>query len=364
MMKPQPPTLHDVSRTPEMAAVYRVTDANANRAAEGLRVVEEYLRFRCEDAFLCQTCKQLRHDLAATVSQLSRSDRLTCRSTLSDVGAEGQTDSEYDRQTLYDLANANLHRAAQALRVLEEFAKLVSQPVAKAFEALRYRTYTLEKVISHQKRAEHSLAQARLYVLADLTLGTGAEFEQLIARLLSSGVDILQLRDKSRSDRELIAAARSMRRLTADTSKMFFVNDRPDIAQLVAADGVHVGQDEITVADVRSLVGPNMLIGVSTHDLDQAQQAVLAGADYLGVGPVFPSATKDFPNLAGIGFVEDVSRQIGLPAFAIGGIHQNNVQEVLATGATRIAVSAAVWAAEDPARAARQLRHKMDVHQE
>ncbi len=362
-MKSQPPTSHDVSRTPEMAAVYRVTDANANRAAEGLRVVEEYLRFRCEDAFLCQTCKQLRHDLAATVSQLSRSDRLTCRSTLSDVGTEGQTDSEYDRQTLYDLANANLHRVAQALRVLEEFAKLVSQPVAKAFEALRYRTYTLEKVISHQKRAEHFLAQARLYVLADLTLGTGAEFEQRIAQLLSSGVDILQLRDKSRSDRELIAAARSMRRLTADTSKMFFVNDRPDIAQLVAADGVHVGQDEMTVAEVRSLVGPDMLIGVSTHNLDQAQQAVLAGADYLGIGPVFPSTTKDFPRLAEINFVEDVSRQIGLPAFAIGGIHQNNVQEVLATGATRIAVSGAVWAAEDPAHAARQLRQKMDLHQ-
>jgi thiamine-phosphate pyrophosphorylase len=134
------------------------------------------------------------------------------------------------------------------------------------------------------------------------------------------------------------------------------MNDRPDLAVLADADGVHVGQDELGVRDARRIVGPARLVGVSTHNLEQVEQAVLDGADYIGVGPVFPSGTKSFADFPGLDFVRKATAATRLPAFAIGGITENNVAAVRAAGAERIAVSGALCGAEDPAAAARGLR--------
>ena len=346
----------------EMTSAYRAVDANANRATEGIRVVEDYLRFHCQNEFLARTCKQLRHDLAQVIGQIPKEQQLAVRNTLTDIGTDLRTSSEYNRPTLFDLACANLRRAAEALRTLEEFAKVVAHPAAEAFESLRYRVYTIEKAIGHQQRAEARLGDATLYVLVDFTSGTLDQFEQRAAAVIAAGVDVIQLRDKKRRDRELISAAHALRRLTADTDTLLVINDRPDIACLVHADGVHVGQDEMRVADVRCIVGPDLLIGVSTHCLEQASDAVLDGADYLGVGPTFDSATKKFSRLAGLQLVEDVARHISLPAFAIGGIDTQNVDQVLAAGATRVAVSAAIWSADDPAGAVATLRRAINSH--
>jgi len=340
----------------ETAAVYRIIDANANRAGEGLRVAEDYLRFFLQDEFLSRACKQLRHDLAVTISALDREKLLSCRSTLTDVGTSTKTDTEYDRHTLFDVSIANLRRSAEALRTLEEFAKLISTAAAEEFESLRYRSYTVEKAVNQLQRANRRLQRARLYVLANLS---DSKWKQKIESLVSAGVDVVQLRDKTKCDRELVAMARFIRRATVGTGTLFIVNDRPDIAQLIQADGVHVGQEEMTVADVRSIVGPDMLIGVSTHTIAQAEQAVLAGADYLGVGPVFASSTKKFQRLSELSFVEEVACHIGLPAFAIGGIRPSNLDSVLAAGATRVALSEAIWLANDPASAVRQIRKKL-----
>jgi len=198
------------------------------------------------------------------------------------------------------------------------------------------------------------LHDARLYVLVN-----GGEscdsFEQLIRALVSAGVDVLQLRDKRLSDRELLQRARLMRRLTRDSSTIFIVNDRPDIALLSEADGVHVGQEELTVANCRTILGSQRLVGVSTHDIGQARQAIADGADYIGCGPIFPSQTKLFQDYPGLDFLRAVRQEIRLPAFAIGGINAGNVAQVLEAGFRRIAVSAAVTAANDPAATARML---------
>jgi thiamine-phosphate pyrophosphorylase len=199
------------------------------------------------------------------------------------------------------------------------------------------------------------LLDARLYVLVD-----GREspdrFAALVQSLVSAGVDVLQLRDKRLSDRELAQRARLIRRLTCDTTTLFIVNDRPDIAVLSDADGVHVGQDELTVADCRTIVGPHRLVGVSTHDLAQARRALTDGADYIGCGPTFPSQTKRFEDYPGLDFLRAAQAEIRLPAFAIGGINQGNVARVLDIGFRRVAVGAAVTAANDPAVAAGALR--------
>jgi thiamine-phosphate pyrophosphorylase len=128
---------------------------------------------------------------------------------------------------------------------------------------------------------------------------------------------------------------------------LFIVNDRPDLAKLARADGVHVGQEELTVQEVRQIAGPEILVGVSTHDLHQARQAVLDGADYIGCGPTFPSETKPFDHFPGLDFLRQVAGEISLPAFAIGGITLQNLPQVLATGIRRVAVAGALAAADD-----------------
>jgi thiamine-phosphate pyrophosphorylase len=137
------------------------------------------------------------------------------------------------------------------------------------------------------------------------------------------------------------------------------VNDRPDLAVLAQADGVHVGQEELSVKDARSIVGPDLLIGVSTHSIEQARQAALDGANYIGVGPTFPSTTKQFDRFPGLELLRTVAAEITLPAFAIGGVTRNNLAEVKSSGFRRIAVSGAILEADDPIDATKKLKAEL-----
>ena len=174
--------------------------------------------------------------------------------------------------------------------------------------------------------------------------------------LVRAGVDVIQLRDKQLADRHLLERARRLRELTGSTPTLFVMNDRPDLANLAGADGVHVGQDELTVDDARNIAGPELLVGVSTHSAAQARQAVLDGADYIGVGPTFPSTTKHFDAFTGLDLLRQVSAETNLPTFAIGGINLDNLVAVLATGCRRVAVSGAVQTAEEPIAAVERIK--------
>lgn len=336
----------------------RVIDANRNRAAEGLRVVEEYFRFVLDDPLLTRHCKQLRHDLRALLAVIPEHCLSVSRETDADVGTKVEVDGEYVRPAEQAVAYSSWKRLQQALRVLEEYTKLVAPEVAVQIEALRYASYTLERCFQIAEDAHRKLAEARLYVLIDATQGIDA-MTRLAQLLVEAGVHVLQLRDKSLTDERLVAAARELRRVTANQQTLFIVNDRPDIALLSRADGVHVGQEELGVKDVRALVGPEMLVGVSTHSIQQAREAVIAGASYLGCGPTFPSQTKQFSAFAGLEFLQEVGAEIGLPAFAIGGIGPINVGRVLATGVRRIAVSGAISSASEPQRGAKELLEQL-----
>ena len=147
--------------------------------------------------------------------------------------------------------------------------------------------------------ASRRLDGVRLYVLLD-GRASPEEFEQLVIALIQVGVRAIQLRDKKMNDRLLLDRARQLRSLTREAETLCIINDRPDIAALARADGVHVGQEEISVKDARRIVGLQALVGVSTHSIEQARQAVLDGANYIGVGPTFPSATKSFEQFPGV----------------------------------------------------------------
>ncbi len=335
-------------------AATRILDASANRAAEGLRVVEDYVRFALDDRHLTDVCKGIRHRLAAALAELPEVERLAARDTTGDVGTEITLSTEQARVDARAVAAASLQRVKQALRSLEEFAKMSLPDAAAAFERLRYDTYTLERAIGITTDAIQRLAGVRLYVLVDGS-PSPTDFERLVSSLCAAGAGAIQLRDKSLNDRDLVTRARLLVELTRDSGTLSIINDRPDVALVCGADGVHVGQEELPVKDARRVIGPRGLVGVSTHSLEQARAAVLDGANYIGVGPTFPSTTKSFREFTGVDLLAQVHAEIRLPAFAIGGVNETNLQQVLASGFRRIAVSGAVTAASDPAAAARRL---------
>jgi len=332
----------------------RILDAAMNRAGEGLRVVEDYARFVCDDPFLTRQIKALRHDFAAATAAFAAADRHAARDADRDVGTTISNEREGERGDAWDVCAAGFKRAEQALRSLEEYGKLLDADFARQIEALRYRLYTLEKAIGVGRSSRDRLEGVRLCVLVD-GRDSAAEFERLVGALVEAGVGMIQLRDKRLDDRELIGRARQLQRLTRGTRALCVINDRADIAAAVQADGVHLGQEDMTVKDARAIVGTPMLIGVSTHNIDQARAAVLDGANYLGAGPTFPSHTKEFESFAGLAYLREVATEIRLPTFAIGGITAHNLRDVLASKITRIAVSAAVTQASNPPDAIHEL---------
>jgi thiamine-phosphate pyrophosphorylase len=359
--------------------IARILDASLNRASEGLRVVEDYVRFVLDDGHLTEQLKQLRHDLAAAGSELPLADRHRVRDTEHDVGTQVTTASETQRTDAWAVCIASFERLKQSLRSLEEFAKVDSRQLGGRFEAIRYRLYTLEAAVGRTVDALQRLAEIRLYVLVD-GCETEAAFQELIHAVIAGGADAIQLRDKKLSDRELVTRARLLRdrvrrsymlKLSGPlplegrvgegvssgyTSPLIVINDRPDIAAAADADGVHLGQEDLSVKDARAALGPHKLIGVSTHSIEQARAAVIDGANYIGVGPTFPSETKAFNAFPGVALLRQVAAEIRVPAFAIGGINGGNLAKVRAAGFTRVAVSSAITSADNPAAAAQNVR--------
>jgi thiamine-phosphate pyrophosphorylase len=345
----------DLESPVEQSDTARILDASANRAREALRVLEDYCRFALDDSFLSRELKELRHELAAALTELPPAALLTARDTLADVGTDISTQREQVRHSAREVVQANLKRLQEALRSLEEYGKLYGSDLGQRLERLRYQSYTLERAILLGAGARGRLTGAKLYVLLS---GASCRYslERTIADAADGGADIIQLREKTLPDRELLARAREVRGWTRQAGVVFIVNDRPDIARLCDADGVHLGQDDVPVRAARRVLGPDALIGVSTHDIEQVRRAVLDGASYIGVGPTFPSRTKDFADLAGLEFVRAATAETTLPAFVLGGVTAANVGQVVVAGGKRVAVSAAIAQADDPRAAARALR--------
>ena len=342
----------------ELTEAARIVDANLNRARESLRVLDDYARFILNDAFLTGQFKALRHKLAAAGELLPPNLLLGARNTLHDVGTRLSAGGEYERSSATNVAAVNIKRLQESLRSLEEFGKVLSVAFAQEVEAIRYEAYTLERLLVRNSNLIERVRSARLYVLLTGSQ-CAASLDWTIAEAASGGAGIFQMREKNLTDRELLERAKRMRDWTRKANALFIVNDRPDIAKLAEADGVHLGQDDLTVAATRKIVGPDALIGVSTHTLEQVRTAILDGADYLGIGPTFPSTTKDFEQLAGLEFIRQVAAETTWPAFALGGITLANVREVIAAGCRRIAVSAAIAQAPDPEATAMAFRQAL-----
>ncbi|MBX9653986.1 thiamine phosphate synthase [bacterium] len=332
---------------PEATDISRIIDANLNRAREGFRVVEEYVRFVLDDARLSERLKQLRHQIRQIADCFPNDWLRSSRDTENDVGTSLTSASEIERRDIAAVVSANIKRCQESLRSIEEYAKIESESASKIAKSLRYEVYTIERLLRLDDDARRLIDESQLYWLCD-PAACRYEFEWTVKEAIAGGVHAIQLRDKTSPDRHKLVHARQLRHWTREAGILFIMNDRPDIARLAEADGVHVGQEELSIRDVRRIVGPRRLVGLSTHSIEQARQALLHGADYIGVGPLFPSETKSFDRHVGLELVTQVASEISVPAFMIGGISLERLPSVQEAGGRRVAVSHAISSSDDP----------------
>lgn len=338
------------SHQPPLHAIWRIIDANGNRAVEGLRVLEDCARFLFADASLSERCKQTRHRLRALIPPKA----LIGRDTAGDVGCAISTVTEARRPDLATIICANARRAEEALRTIEEWAKLVGLDASEA-EALRYASYDIERDCLTRLPAAR-LAREKLYVLVDVTLCE--EPLRVAAAAVRGGAGIVQLRAKQLNPRAYLALARSMQEVVRAAGGLFIVNDHVAIAAALAADGIHVGQDDLPPATVRAVVGPLMAIGLSTHSPQQIAAARAEGADHIGVGPMFATDTKPQETVRGPALLAAVPAD--LPSYAIGGLDPARVAALRPRLPHGIAIAGAVCTAADPAACCAALRQILD----
>jgi thiamine-phosphate pyrophosphorylase len=202
-----------------------------------------------------------------------------------------------------------------------------------------------------------AVKQLALHVLTDRALSLGRDMLTVAAAALDGGATVIQLRDKTASTRLLIEEAVALRALTRERGALLIVNDRIDVALAADADGAHVGQDDMPAALARQLLGSERILGVSAGNLEEAAEAVIAGADYLGVGPIYATASKaDAGQPQGTALLSQLAARHSLPLIAIGGITAENTSKTIQAGATGIAVISAVVSAPDITAATHDLR--------
>lgn len=335
-----------------LSQVARILDANFNRAREALRVIEDYARFVQDDPASCELVKNLRHDLVGCMRRLPGDALLSARNTPGDVGTNIFTASEQCRADARDVCIAACKRLPEAFRAIEEYGKTVDARFAAEIEALRYRGYELEQRMLMRGGRSARFARTRLYVLVTEALCRRGWLETTEAAI-AGGADCIQLREKQIDDGELLVRARQLAELCRGRDVLFIVNDRPDIARLAEADGVHLGQTDMSILDARRILGPDRLIGISTHDRQQFAAALTEGPDYIAVGPMFDSATKPQAHVPGPELLAHATRQTDVPIAPIGGITAENAGILREVGARRLCVCSAVISAEDVTAAAR-----------
>lgn len=336
------------------AAVLRILDANIDRAREALRVIEDYARFACDDADAAMQAKTARHALRDIAKQIGPDDLLAARDAAADVGRDAKTASELRRDSDEDVVRAAFARLQEAMRSIGEYGKLVCPPAAAAAEALRYAAYALEPCVLLRSDLRRRFAAARVYVLITEALCPHG-WRETAQAALEGGAGCLQLREKGLEDAELLRRAHALRELTHRHGALLIVNDRADIARLAGADGVHVGQGDLPVREARSIAGWRLLVGKSTHTIEQLEAALAEQPDYLAVGPMFASATKPASEVAGPQLLAAAAGRTQLPVVAIGGITTDTAPQLRAAGASGVCVCAAVAGAADPLEATRRL---------
>ena len=343
-----------MSFSPAMRAI----DANLNRLAEGLRVMEEAARMILDDAGLTARLKALRHDLIRGEAAFNL-ELLNSRDSVEDVGVELKVAGESTRKDFLTVVIANARRAQESLRVLEDLAKLPEMDEkldSDSFKQARFELYTLEQqLVQRLTRKDRQKKISGLYVILDTQILNGRSHLEAAEKVIQAGVKVIQLRDKITSKKQLIPLALELQTLCRKNDVLFIMNDYLDVALTINADGLHIGQEDLPVVEARKLLPPDKILGCSANTVEEAQSAEAEGADYIAVGSIFPTGSKNDVDVLGPERLRLVKPHIHVPLAAIGGINKKNARKVVEAGADSLCVISAVLLAPDIALAARQI---------
>ena len=343
-----------------MKNILRTIDANCNRIGEGLRFLEDIARFNLNDVILSRQLKQMRHTIIKIVYKLGFK-LVSQRNSETDVGAAIESMSQV--QDLPSLIMANAKRAEEGLRVIEELAKLPEiSPMLNYidFQKARFDLYTVEQqLLSLVLRKQKIGSLNGLYLILDTQTLKAKDEVDAAARAIRGGAKILQLRDKRLEKGKLFALASKLKNLCHQMGTLFIVNDHLDIALAVDADGVHLGQEDLPITEARNILAIDKIIGCSVTNLRQAHQAERGGADYIAVGAIYPTLTKEYAPVVGLKCLYQIKQKTSVPVIAIGGINKDNITEVFAAGADAVAMVSAVFNQEDVTEATRQMVRKI-----
>jgi thiamine-phosphate pyrophosphorylase len=335
--------------------ILRIIDANCNRIGEGLRFLEDIARFILNDSALSRQLKSIRHNLVTSLSRFGPA-LLSERNVEADVGIATRIGH---RQDIASLVTANARRVEEALRVVEELSKLPElspQLKQKDFEAARFNLYKLQReLISRLTRRQKIKQLVGLYVIIDTqTIGSN-DIVDTARKIINGGAKIIQLRDKHLDRGELLAIAKTLSDLCRKNSVLFIVNDYLDIALASAADGIHIGQEDLPLSVIRKELPVDSIIGLSVSTSAQAREGEKEGADYIAVSAIYPSPTKTEAKPVGPARLSSIKKAVGIPVVAIGGINRHNIRDVMASGADAAAVISAVLGQTDIQTATRNL---------
>lgn len=320
-----------------MSGVERIIDANQNRCVEGLRVIEEYCRFIKEDREISSEIRSLRHFMRKKLGQRW----ITHRDSGSDVGKTVSNSNTLDKKIgLAQILRANSSRVAESMRVIEEYLKVLNYyELSKEIESKRFEFYEIEKRVMANYQVKG------LYALT--SDGTQNQILAQVQMFIDHEVPWIQYRDKNRSEEEILKIAREIVALVKGSKSRLIINDYPEIAMKVGAHGVHVGQGDQGVEKVRQLA-PELLVGISTHNIDQFDLAVSRMPDYIALGPIFATKTKMNPEACeGISFAEYARRSTTIPLVAIGGIDATNIDQIKSLGMDALAMTASIKEAKE-----------------
>jgi thiamine-phosphate pyrophosphorylase len=341
---------------------FRIIDASLNRAAEGLRFLEDTARFVLNDAALTEQLKTIRHEII-TGDWPFHQQLIQSRDSQGDVGINIEVEGGKDKKSLASAVVANSHRVQEALRTLEEVAKIeggILPLSAERLQQARFAMYTIEKnLLSRLLRQDKTEKIKGLYAIIDTQSLKGRDPVAVTLQIIRGGAKVIQLRDKTTKKKDLLPIAQALTNLCKENRSLFIMNDNLDIALAAGADGLHIGQEDLSVGAARKLVPLDMIIGCSVFNAAQARQAVADGADYVAVGAIFPTPSKDTLVL-GLEPLRQVKQAVSVPVVAIGGINLNNLPGVKKAGADSIAVIGAVLGADSPEKAARELINKFE----
>ena len=313
--------------------VAQIIDANLDRAREGLRVLEDWARFALGRKDIVKSIKNFRQTLGKHHLKLYKESR----NFINDTCAGLSHPEQFKRNNASSIISSNAARVEEALRVIEEFSRDHNQNLCKISSEIRYKIYSLEILLLDA----HSNCSLRKILnendLYFISLDAENLFEK-IKNILEGGVKIIQLRFKKGKDSDNLKFAIRVRELCDNFGALFLINDRVDIALACKADGVHLGQDDMDIKSARNILGFSKIIGISASNELDIKKAIQDGCDYLGIGPVFATATKKEKVPIGIDILKSLTKDIAIPWFAIGGIKEENISQLKENNIRKIAI--------------------------